>query len=66
MADKGVAELLAEAPETRACAIGDSGTFYAHGHDLVILYGGSAALPNEYSVIALILKSIRVLIMISP
>ena len=44
--------LLSTASQKRACALSDRGTFYAHDHNLVILFEGDPALRNEYGVIA--------------
>jgi tungstate transport system substrate-binding protein len=51
-ADQGMGALLAAASAKQAYALTDRGTFYAHGHDLVILFEGDPLLRNEYSVIA--------------
>jgi tungstate transport system substrate-binding protein len=51
-ADQGMGVLLATAAAKRAYALTDRATFYAHAHDLVILFEGDPSLRNEYSVIA--------------
>ncbi len=51
-ADQGMGALLTTASDKRAYALSDRGTFYAHEHDLVILFEGDPALRNEYGVMA--------------
>jgi tungstate transport system substrate-binding protein len=49
---EGMGTLLAMASEKRAYALSDRGTYYAHEHDMVILFQGDPTLRNDYSIIA--------------